>query len=414
MKISFLYPGFAGLFLLTMFATSCRTDSGEPRMVEIKGEYICISLHQYFTELNQLISSGKPAPEELDSLFGMSWLSGYVIDSVKNDIILVGRCDKLRPAYHAEDMFVSYQNVFDSVSAPYCSLDPNPRNIMRVNEFLKNESVDFETTIKNCQAAIGGQEIVVGGVPRNSRYARTMIYADYDMKKISQGLLKVNGINSYLDLSMKDTVKKHGQAPNMSRFWLHIKESTEEEKFPNYLENEGIVFVNECPVVVLTEKQRISADGKLKDDTLREDTVARAFATGMSNAYPKLALQNQLFAELENMFRLQACFLAMKYKNALQVSKTDLSMVSGFHLVSGNEMPDSLPGLVNFKTTQRKTQQKDGSTIHQNLYLVMGGVSQEMTLTEMSLYYTKTIENPAEMILKSRPKPGSIYWKVIL
>ena len=167
-------------------------------------------------------------------------------------------------------------------------------------------------------------------------------------------------------------------------------------------------------MVVLTEKQCISADGKLKDDTVREDTVARAFATGMSNAYPKLALQNQLFAELENMFRLQACFLAMKYKNALQVSKTDLSMVSGFHLVSGNEMADSLPGLVNFKTTQRKTQNKEGSTIHQNLYLVMGGVSQEMTLTEMSLYYTKTIENPAEMILKSRPKPGSIYWKVIL
>src|SRR5207249_5329440 len=139
--------------------------------------------------------------------------------------------------------------------------------------------------IKNCRSAIGGQRVVTGGVPPNSRHAKIMIYADYDMKRISQGLLKMPGIRSVLDMSVENPKNNSSAGASMSRFWFHIKESRNNQIYPNYNENEGIVFINECPVVVLTEKQYADAEGNLKDDNSADDKVATAFSEEMSSRF---------------------------------------------------------------------------------------------------------------------------------
>lgn len=406
----------AGVLFCLLQIVSCYRGPMFNQVVQIKGDYICISLSNYFLEVNKLLQAGKAVPEELDSLFGMSWLDGYVIDTERNDIILVGKSIKSRPTYHLEDIIVNYQNVFDSANSPYCSLDPYPENVLNLHRCMNNQTTDFETTVKNCQEAIGGQKIIVGGVPRNSRHAKIMIFADYDMKKLSQGLLKAPGIRSCIDFAMHDTtvsVEGKEQGSTMSRFWFHIKKDEEGYVYPNYIESEGVVMINECPVVVLTEKQVADSSGNLEDKSEEEDPNAESFAAEMSNKFTGLANKSEIFAELENLFRLQACFRAMQIKNAVEISKIDLACISGFSLKPGiNDLPESLPGLINYKVTEKKSRIEGGVSTQQHLYLVAGGVSQEMTISELNLLYDEYLEQAQTVILVARPKKESVAWNV--
>ena len=389
------------------------SKSNRKPIVEMKGDYICISLNNYFQEVNRLIQSKKSVTADLDSLFGMSWMEGYVIDKQNRDIILIGKGIKSRPTYHTEDLIVNFQNVFRNENYPYCSLDPYPENIKKLNNCLNNQTCDFESTIKSCRDAIGGQKIVVGGVPRNSRHAKIMIFADYDMKKISQGLLENSGIRSCLDFSMQDTVigNRHPeQESTMSRFWFHIKRNKGRLVYPTFNENEGIVLINECPVVVLTESQISDAEGNLKDNKREMDKSAELFAAEMSNKFADLANKKSIFAELENLFRLQACFKAIQIKNAISTSEIDLNYLDGFSLMPGNDLPESLPGLINFKIREKSLRENGGRNILRHLYIVAGGVSQEMTITKSNLFYEESIRNFSDLVINSRPKPESIHW----
>jgi hypothetical protein len=301
-------------------------------------------------------------------------------------------------------------NVFDSAQAPYCSLDPKPENIRRLNYALSNKDSDFETTIRNCRNAIGGQQVVVGGVPKNSRHAKIMIYTDYEMKKLSQGLSRLPGIRSCIDIAAADHHNSFEKGSSMSRFWFHIKESVDNKIYPNYIENEGIVFINECPVVVLTEKQESDAEGHTKDNASVEDPDAEAFAADMSRNYANLAKENELFAELENMFRLQACCRSIRFREELPSSNGDLMKGSGIKLTGGEYLPAELPGLINYKTFETHTDEKDKVFVDSRLYLVCGGVSQEMKVNIQHFLSVSDISKAREIIISSKPAKVAVSW----
>lgn len=389
--------------------TGC-TKNTPKRIAEVKGDYLCISMSNFMEAIIKIANDHEKLPADIETLFGMSWLDGYVVDKENMDIILVGKCMKNRPTYHAEDLLVNLHNVFDSTGSPYCSLDPKPENIKQLNVAMNNESADFEATIRNCQAAIGGQQVVVGGVPRNSRHARIMIYADYDMKKLSQGLIQIPGIRSCIDISISNAEDALEKGSSMSRFWFHIKEKKDGITYPNYIENEGIVFINECPVVVLTEKQMVDAEGNTSDNTSEEDSDADTFAMDMSRNYSKITEANKLFAELENLFRLQACLKSMKFKDVVFESKRNVLTGTGLNLMHGDELPPSLPGLINYKILEKEEKENGTVQISKQLYLVCGGVSQEMETKENSFISDPSISKHKNSIINTRPELSSIFW----
>jgi hypothetical protein len=415
MKKSVQLPILSGIILLLIATFSCDLVKNPSRVVDISGEYACMSVSGYFREINRILQAGETIPVELEKLNGLSLLAGYAIDPDNNDIVLIGKNQASRPAYHAEDLIVNLQNVFDSTAAPYCSLDPIPENILRLNECLSAKTGDFETTIKACREAIGGQKVVVGGVPRNSRHAQIMIYADYDMKKLSQGLIKDAGISSCIDLSVQDSARRNNNpdlGSSMSRFWFHIKESSMLSNYPNFVENNGFVLINECPVVVLTEKQISDANGNLSDN---KHESAEAFAKGMSDQFSELAKKYEVFAELENMFRLQACLRALKTGESIKEAGIDLSSLSGFRIKPGSdELPETLPGLVNYKTFEKTTATNEGKLVQSHLYLVAGGVSQEMKVKASNLMNDLSLSQMKATVLQAKPKKESIFWTVTL
>lgn len=371
-------------------------------------------VNRFLVEINNNITNGKPIADDMNKMFGMSWLEGYVVDKENNDLIIVGRCLDSKPEYHAEDIIVNLQNVLDSIDAPFCSLDPNSTDILRFEKMINEINLDeFEKNIEAYKNAVGGQKVVVGGVPLNSRHAAIMIYADYDMKKISQGLLKVKGIRSGLDISEETSSDKRSNSTSMSRYWLHIKENTITKSYPTFNYNDGIVFINECPVVVLTEKQMIDAEGNLKDNKNVNDKNAQLFAEDMSNNYDTLAMQNKWFAELENIFRLQACFRALAFQGEIGKSGFDISPVQKISLKSANELPESLPGLMNYRIVEKEKQLNDGVETMSHFYFVAGGVSQELKIKNGNMTLTKSIEKMNEMVVQSRPDKEAVKWELI-
>jgi len=69
-----------------------------------------------------------------------------------------------------------------------------------------------------------------------------------------------------------------------------------------------------------------------------------------------------------------------------------------------------LPGLINYKLYEKTTEEKEGSLIRKGMYLVAGGVSQEMTIKESNLTYDESISKSAAIVLNSRPEETSIFW----
>jgi len=439
------------LFVLYKIDSYRLVKEDAEKSINLKGEYICVSLNQLIDDINfkklqlkkdsidstsnDTIPSANLIEPSVDSLYGISWIEGYLVDTENKDIIIVGKSISSRPACHAEDIIINLQNVFDSLQPPYCSLDPKSENIKKM-QGIDKAKLDFEELVMAQKEAIGGQMVVVGGVPKNSHHAKVMIYADYDMKKISQGLLKAKGIPSTIDISVIESEKNstsdsflsrtwskirmfferlfksvsENSKSSMSRFWFHIKKN-DNSVYPNFIESDNILFIRECPVVVLTEKQAVDKEGNLSDDTKADDEVAEIFAMNFSHNFSGITTTNCIFAELENLFRIQALFRALKYNNVINKLKSDvLSKIKG-NYASGDYLPESLPGLVNYKITQAKS--NDGYTNSQ-LYMVSGGVSMETVISGKSFSVNKNMVTLKRKILAERFQSKTSFWTTII
>ena len=135
----------------------------------------------------------------------------------------------------------------------------------------------------------------------------------------------------------------------------------------------------------------------------------------MSDKFAELTKKYEVFAELENVFRLQACLKAMKASEAIKEAGVNLNSISGFHLKTGDDdLPETLPGLVNSKTFEKTTTTNEGKLIQSHLYLVAGGVSQEMKVKASNFLNDLSLSQLKTTVLQAKPKKESIFWSVTL
>jgi hypothetical protein len=137
--------------------------------------------------------------------------------------------------WHAERLrYVGHQYPY-----PFCSLDPQKGAMGSVNLVMRDveasrleNDAERKRTIQRLAEALGPQQVRVGGVPRDVRLAHVMIDADYHMKKVSQGHLTLSGVQSCSRIGLER--QKHP---------------------PTFVEASGIVEIENCAMVVLTERQ---------------------------------------------------------------------------------------------------------------------------------------------------------------
>ena len=360
----------------------------EPRIPELPGERRCLSLRVLAELVREAEASGQPLAEEALSLAGIGRLEGFYVDTDHADVVLVGRREAGRPSLRLDDLVLALR-IAQGDADPFCSLDPRPEHVLRTQQVLhekpaRSDREALRRLADRLQAAIGPQDVVVGGVPRTSHWAHVMIDADYDMKKISQGKLSVPGVASQIAMTLAErrrqieTGAQGGPAgARMSRFWFHVADGA-----PTFLETEGMVFVQACAVSVLTEAQRASADGTLSDSGADDDSAA-AWARTFSAAYDAVARAAPSCAELENLYRLLAVARAIEHRGAAGRAGLDLSgLRQRCRLREERPMSPSLPGLANADADQLD----HGDHRYWFASIACGGVSMELTVADASFH----------------------------
>lgn len=414
-KSSFLFTMSYALAIVLCFigcsvcvgGTSSQIESAVLHPSESE-DLICLSLRVLDIEAEK-----NPLRKEVETLGGIGWLEGFVVDPENQDVILIGRSSPKWPTLHLDDLVVNMRNVWYEKPHPYCSLDPRPEDVIAVNQLASKAGVmtsvdQMHEFFRQFKGIWGPQSVVVGGVPRNSRHAHVMIDADYHMKKLSQGLVELAGISSLLENMLKDAekkIKKTGQIPplgmSMSRFWFHVGEGS-----PTFQESKGILCLDECSVVILTEKQRAAVDGTLYDSG-GDDPYAKTFAKELSGSFQQAATLVSEYANLENLFRLSAILRAMRFRNIADQAKLNLHFyLKDYNYQTETTMLPSLPSLVNSKEAQ----------LYQYVLFPMafGGVSMEIAVDQKQFARTKTIQMNQlhEAVIATRPSRDALLWHI--
>ena len=239
---------------------------------------------------------------------------------------------------------------------PYCSLDPLPEHTRALQEFFAGArgsgspggTGDYLERVK---AAAGPQNVVIRGVPRDSRHAHVMVDADYHMKKVCQGHVVLPGVTSHLDRFLDSTgpgkrpgADPRGSTVSMARFWFQVGSDC-----PTFQESKGAVWIARCRVVVRTEKQQATPSGELYD-AADDDPLAVAFADDLSKAFDSVTETVPVYAELDDLYRLRALLLAMRVRGALSLIGLDWdSYLREYPFQEERPMEPTLPCLANWK-----------------------------------------------------------------
>ncbi len=381
-------------------------------------EHISLSLRALALEAQK-----SPMRPEVATLAGIGQLDGFVVEQDNADVILIGWRSETWPALHLDDLAVNIRNIWNDEPQPYCSLDPRQEDVLKINRLTSEAGPmthvgDMDRFFARLEKAQGPQTVVVGGVPKNSRHAHVMIDADYHMKKLSQGLVRVDAIPSCINLVMnaaEESIRTKGDVPalgmSMSRFWFHI--GKDEPTFQQN-ESENIVCLDRCSVVVLTEKQRAAADGSLYDSG-GDDPHAQAFARELSDHYHEAAAQVREYADLENIFRLSVLLKAMHKQNAASKAGLDLAFfLEGYACQMETPMPSSMPGLANSKKAQGTLTK--GATMYEYVLfpIVCGGVSMETPITsrQFSNNNSTRLDQLYQAVIRSRPSRDALCWSL--
>jgi len=359
-----------------------------------------------------------------------------VIDEANKDIVLYGANRPSRPAIQFDDLCVCVGNVWNPERTryvggqfpyPFCSLDPLPGAMAAVDEVLLDrgnwnlrELANRRILIQKLTDALGPQQVRIGGISWHVRLAHVMIDADYHMKKVSQGHVVVPGVRSVSRQSIDGqrrssgiggSLRKilgsraHRNGASMSRFWFHL-----DKKHPIFLVADGIVSVNKCAMIILTERQISAADGTLQDGG-GDDPDAEAFATELSDQLRLGQTGVREYEDLENLYRLFATLKAIQFKQDDALIGLNLNPILSRQPMR-LEMPPALPALANVEVDVEER----SNGVREYFTMACGGASMEVSLSQKSFQrsWNRDLGNTGQSVLRSRPESLASCWKTRL
>jgi hypothetical protein len=266
------------------------------------------------------LEAGQPVPQTMRHLAGLTQVRHLFVLPEEGDLLIAGpaegwRIDETgrpvgaqtdRPVLQLDDLVVVLRAFAEGGDENFgCSINTRDENLKQVKEFA--ESSQKSGPLKPGQVArwagelqkrLGLQDVVVHGVPFDSRVAQVMVEADYRMKLIGVARLDGGpGIPSYFDL-LKQARQTDGAPLEALRWWLTMKYAAilHDRQRLNF-EIQG------SSVLVQSENQFVTAMGRHVPTGLAEP-LNRQFAQNFTNSYADLAKRDLVFAELRNVFDL--------------------------------------------------------------------------------------------------------------
>ncbi len=325
-----------------------------------------ISLPRLFAQVRKLQEAGKPIPDDIKYLGGITKLQYLFVDSKNKDLIIVGRAEKIdkqfpgrpmgvktgRPVLQLDDLVVALRTV-----GPGKQIQPFGVNIEQTKRQQNAMVAVFNSRIADLQIrskrasvfdamakAAGPQTVRLINLAPDTRFALVCLEADYLMKRLAIGLYKspVPAVRSYLSLR-----KSLNEAPN--RFWF-------EAKYDALLTSpDGTAFkLQGQSLQILTQEQFQSKENA------KSDPAADGFASQATKYFDDLAHFIPSFADLANLTDLSVFAALINQENLHKKINWNMAWVldakSGYP-VPRVKVPTTAETLVNYNLVRLSPRQ---------------------------------------------------------
>jgi len=293
-----------------------RTDALDPIPGELSAPAAMrkVSLRRLEAAIEKSLKDGEPLPDEVMYLAGLQEIHYVFAYPELGDIVLAGpgegwRVDERgnvvgnttgRPVLMLDDLLVALRAAHAEVKQPIsCSIDPTQQGLQRLQKLVARlrTAGDPRMTARAIEQALGPQAVTIDGVNAQSHLARTLVAADYRMKRIAMGLeaSPVNGLPSFMSM-----LGGGGRGMNnmLPRWWLEPKYE------PLLRDAKGLAYqLRGSRVVCMTEADFVAASGR-KQQTGKASPKAQRWADLMTKHYDELAKAEPIFGKLRNCMEL--------------------------------------------------------------------------------------------------------------
>ncbi|MFO1023395.1 MAG: DUF1598 domain-containing protein [Planctomycetales bacterium] len=237
-----------------------------------------VSLTRLEKEIATRLKSGQPVLETMRRLAGLTQIQYVFVIPEENELVIAGPAEgwKInqhglpvgqasgRPVLHLDDLVTVLRTFGPGGKGVFgCSIDPRPAHLKATKEYIDQSAARGPLApnavpgwMRQIEDRMGLQDIVIYGVPADSRVARVIIDADYRMKLIGIGKLNTGaGIPSVFDLmaSQKD---KDKLPLNALRWWLTMNYSS-----VLHSGDKNVYEMKGSSVLVKSEDQMVTATG---------------------------------------------------------------------------------------------------------------------------------------------------------
>ena len=312
-------------------------DQPQGDMAE-KTDMRMISLAKLQDAIVESRKSGAPLPESISFLAGLQRVEYVFVDKANNDIVIAGPAEPWelqddgsvvgkfsgKSVLRLEDLVVAMRSVETARKGGIsCSIEPTAEGRRRLQQLMRNIKLRpgqnpsiYEESMKQ---AFGPQTINVSGVPMTSSYARTLVAADYEMKRLAMELADspIKELPSYLQMAKNG---RHNAAQN-PRWWMACNYDALTRS-----EDKTAWKINGQGVKTMTEQDVIAEDGTAKGNG-RQDKTAVAWAEKMTENYAKLSEEISVFGDLRNVMDLTVVSTLIVQENLAKRAGLDLSVL---------------------------------------------------------------------------------------
>ena len=301
------------------------------RMVSLKG------LQQAVADAK---TSGNPIPADVEYLAGLQQIDYVFVDSENSDIVIAGPAEpwKLRDdgavvgtvtggaVMRLADLVVALQGVEQAAKDPIsCSIEPTAEGRRKLQTMLRRvklrpgqSPVGLEASMKE---AYGPQMIQLTGVPTDSRYARTMVAADFEMKRVAMGLVQspVTALPSYIEMSRNGA---HGPGQN-PRWWMACD-------YAELAKSEDAMAwkISGNRVKTMTEQDMVQVDGSVRGAG-KTDKMAQLWADKMNDNFSELVSAMPVFSDLQNVMDVTVLATLIRQEGLANKAGLDLGVLEG-------------------------------------------------------------------------------------
>ena len=276
-------------------------------------------------------------PEEVRYLAGIQRIRYVFVYPEKNDIVIAGpgegwRTDEAgnvvgittgRPVMRIDDFATAFRTVDSGREQGIsCSIEPTDEGRRNFQQFMARQTTFNPAVVRGIEQALGPQQVLLTGVPNDSRFARMMVAADVQMKRLAMKLEKspLQALPSYLDLVGNARAAKTNMTP---RWWLACNYE------PIGRSDDGLAYEIRGPgVKCLTEDDFIAADGTV-ERTGQTNPLAQRWADAMTYNYDQLCGVQPVFGELRNLMDMSVVAALVQRERLLEKANLNVELLAG-------------------------------------------------------------------------------------